>query len=270
MAPSSGRLPKLFITDLDGTALGGSGQPYARFSDEWSSFLGRLTANGCRWATNTTWEVKQQLQLFYASAASSRPSFVVGGSGGQLCTIEDNELRKVEPYSGMMEQRLEEAHRQHTYPLMRDVLSRFDSGNMFFNGYWFAMTALPEQSEYLLKHVEENYLANSGLRIVLIPEEQRFYTHPAFLRKGTAAKEIARIEGLHPDEIVVAGDEIMDLDMMDPEIATHAICPDNAHPEVKQRVLEMGGVVGTGRYGSGVLEAFTKLAEIRGWNYSDS
>ena len=31
--------PKLFVTDLDGTALGGGYEPYAKFPDHFSKFL---------------------------------------------------------------------------------------------------------------------------------------------------------------------------------------------------------------------------------------
>ena len=39
---------KLFITDLDGTALGGDFEQYARFPDSFSKFLDKLTDVGWR------------------------------------------------------------------------------------------------------------------------------------------------------------------------------------------------------------------------------
>ncbi|SDE27088.1 haloacid dehalogenase-like hydrolase [Paenibacillus sp. UNCCL117] len=71
--------------------------------------------------------------------------------------------------------------------------------------------------------------------------------------------------GLRPEEIVTAGDELTDLDMMESGTAAHAICPGNAHAEVKERVLQLGGSIGGGVCSDGVIEAFGQLARRRGW-----
>jgi len=44
---------KLFVFDLDGTALGGH-VPYDQFPKPFADFLDDLARRGCRWATNTT------------------------------------------------------------------------------------------------------------------------------------------------------------------------------------------------------------------------
>ncbi|MBO9609771.1 MAG: HAD hydrolase family protein [Paenibacillaceae bacterium] len=257
--------PKLFVTDLDGTALGGGYRPYARFPDHFAAFLDQLAGRGCGWATCTTWELPPQLNLLHASAVQTPPTYVVGGSGLYLTRPLDGTLVKVQPYMGEMERRLAEAVQAELYPLMRDTASRFDPEAMSFNGYWYAMTALDRDAERLLAFMEEQAQRRPELRIETIAEERRFYAHPAFLRKGTAVREMARLLGLTPDDIVVAGDERMDLSMMAADVATHAICPANAHEEVKERVRATGGFVGEAVCSDGVIGAFRQLAEANGW-----
>lgn len=257
--------PKLFVMDLDGTALGG-GKPYKRFPDELSAFLDGLVRNGCAWTTNTTWEVMPQLQLLYASRVASRPPYLTGGSGLQLCALEGDRPVPVEPYSSTMASRMKEVVRAHLLPLLREAGRSLTPEKIGFNGFWLAMTVVPEDAERLARFVEERRLAAAReLHIAYVPEEHRFYAHPAFLKKGTVLRELVRLTGCGPEDIVVAGDEKMDLDMMRPELAAHAICPANADPEVKRHVLAMGGAVGDVPYGLGIVQAFGKLAKARGW-----
>ncbi len=70
--------PKLFVTDLDGTALDGGYQPYARFPDPFSEFLDYLHDNGCQWAINTTWDVGGQWDIVELSSVKSKPVFFYG------------------------------------------------------------------------------------------------------------------------------------------------------------------------------------------------
>lgn len=261
---SQNKFPKLFVTDLDGTALGGF-KPYSRFPDEFAKILDELHRKGCKWATNTTWDVKSQVQLVYASSITSRPSYLVGGSGLQLYSMEEDELIKVVPYSNNMEQKLQKVCNEEMYSLIRDVCGKFDAKNMFFNGFWFAIYPKEEQISELFSYVRERY-SNSSRLIIGFNEKQNFINaHPAFMKKGEALKEIMRIENLTPEDVVVAGDEAMDLEMMTPELARYLICPNNASDEVKKRVLEMKGVVGKKDYGPGVVEAFKALEELNGW-----
>ncbi|UUZ79359.1 HAD hydrolase family protein [Paenibacillus sp. P26] len=256
--------PKLFITDLDGTALGGI-RPYARLPDELSGLLDELNRRGCAWATNSTWDVKPQMQLVYASAVTSRPTYLIGGAGLQLCQVSGDEIHPVEPYSSRMNTLLEKVVQTESLPFIREICGTFSAQTMSFNGFWFAMKAAEEEADGLMKLLEQKAGQAPGLTIVCMPQEQRFYAHPAFMRKGTGLRAILDITGFAPEDIIVAGDEAMDLDMMRPELAAHVVCPSNAHPMVKERVMHMGGAVGGEPFGAGVVQAFRELAERRGW-----
>jgi hydroxymethylpyrimidine pyrophosphatase-like HAD family hydrolase len=260
--------PKLFVTDLDGTALGGGYRPYAKLPTAFSAFLHQLAGRGCRWATCTTWESDAQRNLLHASPEAPPPAYVVVGSGLQILTYQQNELIRVEPYSGDMAYKQDEIVRGEMYPLIRDVCSRFDSKMMNFNGYWFSMTVQDSDVERMMDYMGEKASQLPLLKIERIAEEKRFYVHPAFLRKGTPVKELQRLMDLTPDDIVVAGDEMMDLDMMMSDASAHWICPSNAHPAVKQRVLERNGVVGGKTCSDGIMEAFYNLARAKGWDFN--
>ncbi len=62
----------------------------------------------------------------------------------------------------------------------------------------------------------------------------------------------------------MAGDNAADTAMMAPG---HAICPENAGEDVKKHVLSMGGVVGRGGCAEGVIDAFNRIAEKKGWEW---
>ena len=50
---------RLFVTDLDGTALGGY-EPYDRLPEKFCALLDRLVDDGWEWALNTTWDPEGQ------------------------------------------------------------------------------------------------------------------------------------------------------------------------------------------------------------------
>ncbi len=260
------RFPKLFITDLDGTALGGF-SPYSRFPDVFSEFLDKLNRHGCKWATNTAWEAKPQIDLIKGSSVKSNPAYVSGAVSLELCTLNGDKLENVQPYSDIMQDKLKKVHDSCLNSFIKDICSKFDSIFLSYNQSWFAFTPKEEQVEELYAYIEEKYTDRSQMTIQLVTEEKRIIALPAFLTKDVVVKEISKLMDLSPEDILTAGDQEMDLSMMTPEIAKYAVCPNNARPEVKERVLKMGGVVGSLDYGPGIVEAFDKLAKINGWDW---
>jgi hydroxymethylpyrimidine pyrophosphatase-like HAD family hydrolase len=257
--------PKLFVTDLDGTALGGGYQPYARFPDSYSEFLDRLAAGGCHWAINTTWDVAGQWQLVLASAVRSRPLFLMGETGHSLAQIAADGPVPVEPYSATTRAAAFAVNEKHLFPLMRDVCRRFTPARMHFYGHLFLFVAAPTQTAAF-----DAYIAHACAGTTTLTWRCRdgsLVAYPALLDKGRSLAEVVRLTGLTPAEVVVAGDEIADVNMMRSDLAENAVCPDNAGAAVKAHVLGMDGVVGNVAHGAGVIAAFARLAAKRGWDF---
>ena len=91
--------PKLFVTDLDGTALGGEYRTYRRLPDPFCVFLDRLVERGCRWTINSGWKTDLQWQLVLNSVVKSRPAFLMGSAGMQLEQVTQLDPVPVQPYS---------------------------------------------------------------------------------------------------------------------------------------------------------------------------
>lgn len=259
--------PKLFVTDLDDTALGGGFKPYSRFPDIFSVFLDRLKQRGCDWATNTTWDVNPQVQLIYGSAVESRPLYIVGGKGLQLYTMYGDEAVGVEPYCRQMNEKLEGVCKLHLRPLIKDICSRFDLKNIMFNGFWFSAVAVDRDAPALLSYVKKKARLIDSLCFKTYPERNQLGVFPEYLKKSVALREILRITGLKPEEVVVAGDGLIDLDMMADDLSGHVLCPGNAHHEVKAWVAKRNGIIGEQDCGPGIIEAFGMLAERNDWDW---
>lgn len=259
--------PRLFITDLDDTALGGGFRPYSRFPDVFSGFLDSLMKHGCNWATNTTWDVNPQAQLIFASSVKSRPIYLVGGKGLQLCGMERDELIKIQPYSNQMNDRLEEVCRLYLRPLIKEICSNFDLKSISYNGFWFSAVAVDYDADALFSCIDEKVRLLDSLSFNRFPDKNQFSAFPTFLKKSDAVREILRITGIKPEEVMVAGDGIIDLDMMAEDLCGYVVCPDNANEDVKEWVRKRGGAIGKAVCGPGVVEAFGVLARQNGWEW---
>lgn len=259
--------PKLFITDLDGTALGGGFQPYARLPDFFSDFLDRLDARGCRWAINTTWDVEGQSQLVFASSVKSRPAFLVGEFGLRLATLNGETPEFVQPYTQNNEDVLADIRQQKLWPLGQALCSRFNAEKVMFYGHLLSFFPTADEAESVGHFLAENPEITDGLILMRNPDQGHFSAYPSFLKKGHGLGEILRLADIAPGNVVVAGDELMDVSMMRPELAQYAVCPNNANSAVKEHVLAMDGVVGEHSCGKGVCDAFAALSKRHGWDF---
>jgi len=114
---------RLFIFDLDGTALGGY-QPYVRIPDGFSAFLDDLDANGCRWAINTTWDPHGQWELVRQSAVKSRPLFYAGEFGRVLAGDGPDDALPARDYCDANAERLQDVRQRAMMPLFRRVVAK--------------------------------------------------------------------------------------------------------------------------------------------------
>ena len=257
--------PKLFVTDLDSTALGGGHRPYARLPNAFSDFLDKLDSRGCRWAINTAWGTNGQWELVLGSSVKSEPLFLMGETGHRLAVIKDGEPVPVEPFTSRTEMKMDNSRKEFLYPLVKDISGKFSPEESHFHGYLFHFIAIPEQSREFLDYFSEKYPSNETLTCRCL--EKGIVVYPAFLKKSRNLAEALRIGGLRPEDVVIAGDNEADTAMMAPGLAEHAVCPENAGKDVKKHVLDMGGVVGRGECAEGVIDAFIRLAEEKGWGW---
>ena len=246
--------PKLFVTDLDGTALGGGYEPYARFPDHFSEFLDYLHDNGCEWAINTTWDAGGQWDLVNLSSVKSRPLFFMAEFGLRLARYTENGPEMVQPYVDKMEATLKEIQHSAMYPIINDISSKFKPEVMHFYGHLYSFHVIPEEAEQFNKYMLETYSNEKELNISV--RDGRVGIYPKFMNKGEALGEAIKMLSINPEEVMIAGDETADLAMIKPHLAKLAVCPDNAPEKVKQYVLNMGGKVGKEKYGSGIIDAF--------------
>jgi hydroxymethylpyrimidine pyrophosphatase-like HAD family hydrolase len=256
-------MDKLFITDLDGTALGGNYKQYARFPDSFSEFLDKLTENSYRWGINTTWDVNGQWNLVNISSVKSKPTFMMAEFGRRMAKSTDNGPQFIQPYTDKMAVKLEEFCKHKFSILIRNICGNFNAERIFYYGHLFQFVVAPnddldEFTKFVEKFVEDD-------KFVCNLKQRSFSVRPAFLNKYVPLKEVQKKRKLSPDQVIVAGDEPADIDMMNPEIATHYICPANASEQVKKHVYKYNGEVAELPYGNGVIQAFNRLSKRYNW-----
>lgn len=258
--------PKLFVTDLDGTALGGGFEPYARFPDPFSEFLDKLHSKGCKWAINTTWDPHGQWQLTLASSVKSRPEYFMGELGYRIGLLKDGKLEMLHSYNDMMKEKVAKANEKLIYPFIKDICSKFTPEKIFFYGHLFQFIAKDEDKDRLAEYVNEKYSEHEGIKCSC--KKGSVSCCPDFLKKSLNLAEVVERMKLRPEEIVIAGDEAADITMMEPEsLAANAVCPENAADKVKEHVESIDGVIGVFHSGLGIINAFEKLAAKRGWDW---
>jgi len=248
---------KLFVTDLDGTALGGGFEPYARFPDHFSAFLDRITKKGWEWAINTTWDPEGQWNLVLDSSVQSRPAFLIGEFGRQLIQIKDNKPIPIQPYCSEMENSLRKFTSEKMGPMLSELLREFPPKRLLNWGHLFDYRFFETEEPQKIESFLHRYLMDPTFNVRL--GNNSFSGRPAFLGKGRALKELIANHGYSPEYIVCAGDEEADLDMM--QFSKYSLCPANASEEVKSYVNASGGIVSSRLYASGIIEGFEKLEQ---------
>jgi hydroxymethylpyrimidine pyrophosphatase-like HAD family hydrolase len=265
MAKNGSEFPQLFVTDLDGTALGGGYRPYARFPDHYSEFLDRLHARGCQWAINTTWDVQGQWGLVQVSSVRSRPAYFMAELGMRIATLKGDELEFVQPYTADMEARSDAINREHLVPAMLDICNRFPPATVGFYGHLCEMKPRKGLGDEVAAYLSEAYGNHPVLAVGGGPGG--IGITPRMLNKSLHTKEVLRLSGISPDRVVVAGDSPGDLPMMTPDLCAHVVCPGDAQPQMKAHVQARDGAIGKAPCGMGVIQAFEELACRHGWEF---
>jgi HAD superfamily hydrolase (TIGR01484 family) len=244
---------KLFVFDLDGTALGGE-TSYAKFTGDFSEFLDRLSKQDIAWCINTTWDINGQWELILNSKVKSRPAFLIGEMGHVIARGGKDGFSMDEDYNQKMERKVKECNKKIVYSLIKEIVNKFQPGKMYFYGHLFSFST-PEKGEKFRKYADK-VKKIPGIKVYAA--EGKLTVFPSFLGKGRALKYVEKIMGVSSGETVIAGDEAIDLPMMIPHLGKYLICPSNSSPVVKQRVLKNNGVVASHPFARGVIEGWKK------------
>lgn len=244
---------KLFMTDLDGTALGGGYEPYDRFPDHFSDFLDSLVERGWEWAINTTWDPQGQWKLIERSKVRSRPAFLIAEYGRQLVQVRNGNPERVDPYCTDNDVRIAEYCKTALLPLLQKLFSRIQPRQVFYYEHLVSI-------EFREELVRENCpalveAARSGL-FWIGGKGRQLALRPSFLSKGLPFNILRDQFGYQPENIACAGDEITDLDMMRKENSRIWLAPGNVCAELKEILKANGGFVGERSQTWGVIDAF--------------
>jgi len=257
---------KLFVFDLDGTALGGH-EPYDRFPPEFARFLDGLSGRGIAWATNTTWAVEAQDKVIKASGVKSYPAFLAGSTGRDLARVTERGLktdriyeRRIKSSDLLFTRRFGTAMRRIAAQLLRNGLV----DQLYFNPYG---------QPSLTVSFAGNREARIGWRLLspLLKTGMMYRTSgkgnvdsilPVYMNKGVVISHMQWRLGLCAAETMVAGDGWNDRHMFDPGVAGFMVCPSNAYPGIKALVREHKGAVGRLRFSWGVIEAVKRLTGV--------
>lgn len=262
--PLCGKL-KLFIFDLDNTALGGY-VPYVRFPDKFCKFLDDLYCNGCNWAINTTWDPHGQWELVRQSRVKSRPLFYMGEFGRIVAEDTDTDALPLEEYLCINDKKIKHIKEKYMDVLFKKIISSFPSEKVFHYGHLFQVIVPAEYGNALNDFISSE--KGKYDEIEINTSKNSISVRPAFLNKGLAVREVMRLTGIKANEILTAGDEKADIAMMSEECSAYSVCPANASEEVKEFIRQKGGYIGKSRYSDGVMEAFSAclIPQIRSNN----
>ncbi|MGJ3242103.1 MAG: HAD family hydrolase [Opitutales bacterium] len=249
--------PRLLVLDLDGTALGGGHEPYARFPDALSAWLDRLNAAGCRWGLNTTWSIPMQQELIAASAVTSRPACLVAEFGRRIGYDDGAGFREDPTWDQQTTDRLKALRREQMDALVARIGREVTTVDQQDHQHLFTVRVDPGQADALQEQVPVWQLAFPDLNLLAHPGGT-LDVWPLFLSKGKGQEQVNQHLGLRPAQVAVAGDSPPDIGLMQPSVAGLCLAPENAVEAVQQQVRTRNGHVGTGIASAGVMDAFAR------------
>ncbi|MEO8206676.1 MAG: HAD-IIB family hydrolase [Chthoniobacterales bacterium] len=250
----------LLSTDFDGTLIGhpSDGRCISLFGD----ILKQHKEAGYRWVINTGRSFEHTLEGVAHFQAPVEPDFLIALEREIYCRDEQGEWQEHLEWNNTCRRQ----HRvlfEEVRPLMALLCAYIaDSSDVNLISDGDQPVGLITTSEEVMHRVVE-----------VIEEHGREYPNFSYQRntiylrfchreyhKGSALSEIGRMLNIPAQNILAAGDNYNDLGMLDGKHARMTACPDNAIPEVKQRVREAGGYVASKKWAEGIAEAYQWFA----------
>ena len=249
-------LIRLLSTDFDGTLVGGVwGEECA---PALASELAAVVGAGALWAVNTGRSLKGALEGLERLKAPVQPHYILTserhlfkpdlqggwhdfGDWNRICHEHHDLLFQ---QSGLFFKQIEE-------------LVQRNPGITLLQNSEAVPEGLLAASEELLDEVTRDLASLSGR-----PAEFHYQRSNIYLRfchsrydKGSTLAELSRLLDMPTVNILAAGDHQNDLAMLYGQVAAMVACPSNAHPSVKEAVLQAGGHVSLLEAGEGTAEA---------------
>ena len=255
---------KLFVFDLDGTALGGH-EPYAMFPRHFARFLDRLCAQGIHWATNTTWAIDNQFEMIRRSGVKSNPAFISGSTGLALATIRGGKLVLYDDHARRVALRARKFQTRHG-PLIRMVMGKLLRAGVTRISFYeirgqnlLSFTCRKKDACNVWEILQPLFACGAYHPFHATPNRPDEVLLPHYMNKGEALGIMRKRLALRAQDCLAAGNDVNDLHMLRREVAHFMVCPSNSHPRVKEAVRACGGAIGKSEFSWGVVEGVQAL-----------
>jgi len=249
-------LIRLLSTDFDGTLAGGKWGD--RCAPTLAHELAAVVGGGSLWVVNTGRPLESALNGIESLDLGVTPDYILAserhiyqpdGSGGwrdygdwnRICTEHHDLLfQEAGPFFNQIEE-----------------LAAGTLGVRVLHNSEGVPEGLVTDTEETLDEVTQRMLALSER-----PDDFNYQRSNIYLRfchrlydKGTSLAELKRLLDMPVESILAIGDHQNDLSMLYGNVAAMVACPSNAHPMVKESVLNAGGHVSELEAGEGTAEA---------------
>jgi len=228
-------------------------EPGPRIHPDVITLLNRLESRGLAWCINSGRDLPDQLGVLKLSQAMGLQHVPVGlvCSESLAYLHKKGQFLPMEPWNTRAMHDLIRLHvrvRERLKPHQDWLETQFKPKGVYTGEHYTAYQLqedgdasrrLCSELEALLAGLPGLMLTRNGPWVAVLLKR---------LGKGNTLRAFAKALGIAPSEIVAVGDQYNDLNMLDGLAAHHMGCPENAIPEVVDRVLKSGGHV-AGRSG---------------------
>ncbi len=254
-------LPIQFLsTDFDGTLFAEFENPPVAY--ELQELIGRLQAQGVKWAINTGRDMSGLMEALARAGLSVEPDYLV-------LVEREIHLHHESQYVGLEEWN-SACVRDHAEIFARVradlpqivawIEARFHT-QIYEDPYSpFCLIAGNNGDMDCIFHYLEEYCRRVPHLSVVRNDVYARFSHVAY-NKGTALAELTRRLGVSSERVFAAGDHLNDLPMLSRQYARFLAAPANAVALVQEAVRRQGGYVSVRAHGSGVAEAIKYYLE---------
>jgi hydroxymethylpyrimidine pyrophosphatase-like HAD family hydrolase len=242
---------QLISTDFDGTLHADFETPAV--PHDLQELIGSLQKQGAKWVINTGRDLTGLMEGIARARLSIRPDFLVVVER-EIYSHHEAQYLPCDEWNGKCSAAHAELFsrvRPDVPDLVNWVNKRF-SATVYEDPYSpFCLIAQNNGDADAIQAFLEEYCAKVPFLTVVRNDIYARFSHAAY-NKGTALAEVARQLGVSREHTFAAGDHLNDLPMLCESFARCLVAPENAIPEVKERVKSQKGYVSHQPWGHGV------------------